>query len=321
MRVAIVERDLSKLGGRQITMIDGFGDCFKELGFDVALYSERMPNLSKLLTKRIKSDDVRLYRNLGEIADELNEYDFTLLSHPSLSGIGKWVKKPIACWYIAQPRKWYPGLVDRVWTNSYTQKRRLGLFDAEVIYPPHDYSPFREASLPWRERPIDILIVTPIVKWGERRRSLVRELRGISYFSLEYGLKTVFVLRASNVSDILASRDLPHEKFYNISRRYVSYLMGGSKILFHPSPVESFSLVIVEALNAGCYPIVRRAGAAEEQLGNIGFIYDDFREAEKEILRVLNDGHYSWISEDRGLKFDRSSVVDRIRKEIRRLTE
>jgi hypothetical protein len=95
--------------------------------------------------------------------------------------------------------------------------------------------------------------------------------------------------------------------------------MGKTKVFLHPSPLESCSLVIFEALNAGAYPIVRKAGACEEQLGKEGFVYTNFAEAEKKINEIISQGYSIENVMKQGQKFDRMNVKRKIKELLKRL--
>ena len=194
----------------------------------------------------------------------------------------------------------------------------MGLKDAVVIYAPHDYSVFRDSSKAWGEREIDILIVGGLVKRRENKIVLDRELEYANRLS-KTGLNVVGIFLAKNKEerDLADKAIFPH--YLNIPLSLIASFMGNSKILFHPSPLESCSLVIYEGLNAGMHPVVREAGACREQMDNVGFIYQDFRDAERRIGEILSMDYYNpSIFTLQGEKFDRKNTIGLIKEELKR---
>jgi len=333
LRISILEWSIPRRGGRQITFVDGFADCFAELRHQVKIYSNYLNRaipreriLDYFLAENLTLDNFDFSHRIsrrsveGMPIDEWSDGDMLLIPYPAYSWLGEHVECPIVCWFIAQPVSWYPSYVARIWTNSYTTKRRLELDEARVVYAPHDYSPFRDGAPPFEERPIDVLMVGPITKTREETYQLSKEVRQAERLK-EMGLSVIGVFTARSRGEVKLARGLSFETFLNIRRRYVAEFMKKAKILFHPSPLESCSLVIFEALNAGMYPVVREAGACREQMGEAGFIYREFSEAVRRIRQVLREGYDTALSIQQGLKFDRRSNIHVVMEELERIAE
>ena len=329
MRISILEWNLASAAGRQQTMVSGFADCFAELGHDVKVYANflrgHIPSKDKLLHYHLAdhltmenfdfSHRIQRRSPEGMPLEEWSQSDILLIPYPAYSWLGDYVTCPIFTWFIAKPERWWPEHVARVWTNSETQKERLGLEEARVIYAPHDYSVFREQAKPLEDRGVDVLVVAPITKTRENVHILSSELEDAQRLSDE-GLKVLGLFLAKTSEEQRLVKELRFEHYVNIPRRYVAGFMGTSKVLFHPSPLESCSLVIFEALNSGCYPVVREAGACREQLGDVGLIYTDFEEARRHVVDVLKGGYEVGIPTSQGLKFDRRRNIDAIKEEL-----
>lgn len=324
---------MSARGGRQITLLDGFADCFISMGHTVKLYSNYLDKhipkedfLDYFLAKNLTLDNFDFDREINRrkveepLIEEWNEGDILLIPYPAYSWLGEYVSCPIVCWYIAKPTTFHPNYVNRIWTNSYTTKKRLELKNATVIYAPHDYTPFREGAETFDERPIDVLMVGPLTKSRESSHLLSEEVKEAERLK-EAGLNVLGLFIARSRSEIVLAKNLSFDSFLNIKRKYVADFMKKSKTLFHPSPLESCSLVLYEALNAGCYPVVREAGACKEQLGDVGFVFNEFEDAKRKIEHVIKEGYDIGTSIEQGLKFDRKNNEETIAKELEIILE
>ena len=321
MRINVLEYNLGMPAGRQQTMV-AFADTFKQLGHEVKVYSnffgnfERSKILDWYLTSNLSIENFnfshRISRNdpEGMPIREWSNGDLLLIPYPGYSWIGKHVGCPIVTWYIAQPSFWWPEHISQVWTNSYTQRKRLKIPAAEVVYAPHDYSAFRQDALPFEDRKIDVLVVTPITKRREKSKVIFPQVLELEKLR-KMGLEVLGIFLASE-RELGLIKKLPFPKYVNVKRRHVAGFMKASKVLLHPSPLESCSLVVFESLNSGCYPVVREAGACREQLGDVGYVYKDFKEAEEEIVRVLEEGYDIDKSIKQGVKFDRKNTIRKI---------
>ncbi len=97
----------------------------------------------------------------------------------------------------------------------------------------------------------------------------------------EYSTETLRKLRetinACNVKDrVLLSP--------NVSRSKLIGLLGTAKAYLHTMPFEHFGISIIEAMAAGCVPVVHRSGGPwldilNEQQGENGFSYESIEEA------------------------------------------
>ncbi len=346
MKISVLEYNLASAGGRQQTMISGFADCFASMGHDVKVYgnflgghiSQKERILDYHLAYNLTLDNFEfgypIQRQTPQRMplEEWNKSDMLLVPYLDYSWIGEYVKCPVVCWNIAPPTRWNPDAVARIWTNSETQKKILAPYippnapEPRVIYAPHDYRPFREAAMPWEDRKIDVVFSAKYRhSWfggkKEGAKVLSQEFQEATELS-EVGLTVVGIFLVKDPMDVKQLTDsLNFEHYVNIPRRLVAGFMAASKVLFHPSPAESASLMLYEGMNAGCYPVAREAGACREQMGSVGLVFKDFEPTKRHILEILKEDPvlYQILCSDsirQGLKFDRSTNIGVIEEEL-----
>jgi len=320
IKISILEFDLSSFGGRHIELVDGFLDSLKEMDINVKIYGQ----FSKILLKskeelvqksvgRVTENDIILFKSLSEILNELSESDM-ILSVAHYPELANYVKVPVVHWIIAKPSSDMIPVSKLIWTNSHHQRKEIGM-DAEVIYSPLDYSLWRQRAKPWKERKIDILVVTGVTKMKIDKYFLGNELKVLEKLNEKMHVVGIFPVR--NEKERLFVESLKFETHINLDRKEISKFMGNAKIFLNPSPIECAALVIYEALNAGCFPVVRRAGSCEEQMGEIGIIYDTSLEDVNDefwirICNTLKGEHDINLSVQQGLKFDRMNSKQRL---------
>jgi glycosyltransferase involved in cell wall biosynthesis len=93
----------------------------------------------------------------------------------------------------------------------------------------------------------------------------------------------------------------------NLRRNDVLTLLSKAKILFHPMPDEHFGIAIIEAMAAGCLPVVHASGGPLEIVdnGRYGLIYRDAREIPELLNHAFNlSMHFQEKVKSRALQFD-----------------
>jgi glycosyltransferase involved in cell wall biosynthesis len=80
----------------------------------------------------------------------------------------------------------------------------------------------------------------------------------------------------------------------NPSKKRLNQLRQTSTIYLSTQPTEAYGLSLLEAMDAGCIPVVPRDGGPwhdilEEQQGKVGYAYNTPEEAAKQINKILND--------------------------------
>ena len=107
----------------------------------------------------------------------------------------------------------------------------------------------------------------------------------------------------------------------NPSREDIHGLMAESSVFFSTQPSETFGMAIVEAMSAGCVPLVYRNGGPWhdilERVEHAGLAYETAEEASMKIRQVMEDE--SLRDKFRRRSMERSKVfsVDRFRGNVR----
>jgi glycosyltransferase involved in cell wall biosynthesis len=126
---------------------------------------------------------------------------------------------------------------------------------------------------------------------------------------LNYLTKRIEDARLQNRVQIFTNRNLS----FTLTKLFTA------KIFLHTQPMEAFGMAIVEAMAAGCVPVVPRDGGPwfdilDQKQGKYGFSYKDIREAAEIIERLVEDeGLWEEVSaraRERALVFD-GSVFER----------
>jgi len=310
MKICVIQPDVTRIGGSISTTLQ-FADCFKELGHDVKIHStfkNRFPN--KLIKN--KKDVIDFYNckylKYNDIIWDTNisnkGYDVCFTRgqlYKLTNGI------PSIIWLIVNSDITNSNNVT-YWTNSNTTLSKLNeniQRNTQVVYPPHNYSVFRNSCVDYNE--YDIVSV----------------LRGNDFYDKgihiyanavkQLDCKSLLITTAPRDNDFKKIQDLNIPFVLNQTREQVAHILGKSKIFFFPSFNESCPLVIYEALNSGCNIVSRDVGAVKEQLGNVGHIFE--QDQYIDILNnCLNTEYNKQTSIDRGILFDRLKIKYKIKK-------
>ncbi len=69
----------------------------------------------------------------------------------------------------------------------------------------------------------------------------------------------------------------------------VSSTLGRAKVYLHAMVGEHFGISVVEAMAAGCIPVVHDSGGMKEAIGEFGYLYKDTNECVYAVRKALND--------------------------------
>jgi glycosyltransferase involved in cell wall biosynthesis len=169
-----------------------------------------------------------------------------------------------------------------IWANSiYTQQHVKAIWglDSTVVYPP-TYCAFYQNERRFEDRPFDVVLLGRLD--ASKIESVLPALKEFkvavvgSAYGYEKNLPS-WVTLYKNASMKEAADVLAQSKVYVHGKGFGTY--GGGK----PSEAEHFGQTIVEAMSAGCVPIVPNVGGppeivgSEEQYGHIFGSIEDLR--------------------------------------------
>jgi alpha-1,2-mannosyltransferase len=115
----------------------------------------------------------------------------------------------------------------------------------------------------------------------------------------------------------------------NVQRSRLIELLASAKVYLHVMPSEHFGISIIEAMAAGCVPIVHRSGGPwldilDQKQGKYGFSYETPEEAAYIIENILNDERLgtevSRAAQKRSFEYDESSFRRSLQVLVTRLT-
>ena len=153
--------------------------------------------------------------------------------------------------------------------SEYTKKAILDRWrrTAEVVYPPVDVENFAPAlkedfvvTLGRYVRTKNYELVVEVAKRMPNLRFVIigRKESSDSYY------EKIKRLKPPNV-----------ELLTNVSSSAMSSILSRAKVYLHAMIGEHFGISVVEAMAAGCIPIVHDSGGTKEAIGNFGYVYSD----------------------------------------------
>jgi alpha-1,2-mannosyltransferase len=173
--------------------------------------------------------------------------------------------------------------IDLLFCNSeYTKQAILAKWgrDAEVIYPPVEVESFQPGSK-------EDFVVT-----------VGRFVR-----TKNYELVVEVAKRLPYLKFVIIGRKQSHDPYYakieklkpnnlvllpNLPTAEMRVVLGKAKLYLHTMIGEHFGISVVEAMAAGCIPIVHNSGGTKEAIGNLGYVYNTLPECVDCIYRALD---------------------------------
>lgn len=195
--------------------------------------------------------------------------------------------------------------------------------EAVVVYPPVDVELFKRAGE--RMEREDLVVTVSRLRPGKRLDLIPRIARLVKKADFKIvaledkasGNAAILLRKAIKTLGLKDRVDL----LVNQPSWKLAEVLASAKLYLHTQPLEAFGIAIVEAMAAGCVPVVPRSGgpwldilASKE--GAYGFSYRSFAEAARRINVLLEDKRLwekvSRIARERALAFDRSIFERRI---------
>jgi glycosyltransferase involved in cell wall biosynthesis len=254
--------------------------------------------------------------------EEWKRYDFIFAPYVAYGHLSELPGGcPTVCWWISQQNGWSNKTLE-FWTNSRTTRDMLqrvcGLGNVHVIVPPYDYGIFRDRIESKDKRSFDIAYLA--------RAHPDKDLETFCRTAKALDLRAVLAVLCKNAIQRQYALSLVDRYKDNVSllmnadKATLAEFLGNTKVYFHPSRDESCSVAVYEALNAGCFPICRAAGAVREQLNGLGLIYhreDDPVPLVKLVLEGMDWDVLTVVR--RGMVFDKNSVMRELKTRLREI--
>jgi len=237
-----------------------------------------------------QTEDVLTFNNYGEVYPFISDISY-IHSQPLASVDGNPYRVPL--WEIAGEayRRLQDKLLERlspvlVTNSSYNARQIRDVFGSEptVLHPPIDPIPYRFE--PKNGRVLTVCRLTP-EKNLRIINEVLRHIRGVR-FSVAGGTTP----QSSRVMSTLRSRYV--DLYPNPRRDEIVGLMKESSVYLSTQPNEAFGMAVLEAMSAGCVPVVYRNGGPWHDIlgaedGESGYGYTTGREAAERIADVLSD--------------------------------
>jgi glycosyltransferase involved in cell wall biosynthesis len=216
-------------------------------------------------------------------------------------------------------------------TNSkFTQQvvRKYLRRDATVLHPPVDVHKYTSKVVKRENRVMTVSKFTP-KRQLYKIPFIAKKTRYAHYLIAgeadEYSSKTIEDLRI-----LIDKCDVGNRVTLatNVPRPELIKLLGEAKAYLHVMPFDHFGISIVEAMSAGCIPIVHRSGGPwldilGQQQGRIGYSYNTLEEAAQLIDHVMTDEDarfmLSLAAEKSALRYDKSAFQENLNDIVSRL--
>jgi glycosyltransferase involved in cell wall biosynthesis len=156
--------------------------------------------------------------------------------------------------------------------------------EAEVVYPPVDVEDFKPVQKKLLVVSVGRFVPT---KNYEMIAQVARQMPDVHFViigrkcSIDPYYDKIVALKPDNM-DLNA----------DATRVNISDLLSQAKIYLHGMVGEHFGISVVEAMSAGCIPVVHNSGGPKEIIGNYGFLYNN----SEECVRVLKEALQSKIN-------------------------
>ncbi|MCL1977374.1 MAG: glycosyltransferase [Candidatus Bathyarchaeota archaeon] len=193
----------------------------------------------------------------------------------------RWLWK-LLYWPIIFQRERQVKKIDLLMCNSYyTQNAIMDRWGrkAEVVYPPVDIEDFKPAKK-------ELFVVSV----------------GCFVPNKNYELIVQVAKQMPNVKFVIVGRKCLNDPYYdkiaalkpdnvdliaNATHADLSVLLGKAKVYLHGMIGEHFGISVVEAMAAGCIPVVHNTGGPKEIVGSYGSLYNSVDECIKAIEEAL----------------------------------
>jgi glycosyltransferase involved in cell wall biosynthesis len=281
--------------------------------------------LGELVYQQIKNEDAAVVNTYGDLVDSVADVSYinalpirVVYKYPDYGFFSSVVGR-----FIAQAYGLYLKAVDKLFrsnvlvaNSTFMQgivKRHLGR-DSTVVFPPVDLVKFCSVKDVNRR---NMVVTVSRLRAGKNLEFIPRVAKLV-----EKGEFMVLGLADEASQDAVAElekaiKDLGVEDrvklLVNQPFGKLVDILASAKVFLHTQPMEAFGIAIVEAMAAGCVPVVPRDGGPwfdilDQKQGFFGFSYRNVGEAARLVEMLLGDedlrGAVSGRARERAMVFD-----------------
>jgi len=156
--------------------------------------------------------------------------------------------------------------------------------ESTTLYPPCPVDLYSNLRLPKRDLVVTVGRIAPEKRIG-LFLEIARRLPGIEFAIIG----SISTYKAPYYNSLKAAA--PNNVSFVIAPlRKVSELLGSAKVYVHCAKNEHFGITIVEAMAAGCVPVVHDSGGPREIVSDpVGFRWNEIDDAVGQISRLVGD--------------------------------
>lgn len=271
----------------------------------------------------LKNYDVLFYLTDGSIFYSTAKRNFLHIQSPLAGQPAK------SIWGKVKLQGWDKILYNSKFTSDHSQKNWP--IRSEIIYPPVDVEKIKPL-----EKKKYILSVGRFFGYLEdkKHRLLIITFKKLLK-SENMNSWSLYLVGSASSGDrqYLAelqklAEGLPVKFYPNLEYDKLVRLYGQSSIYWHaagfseidPTKMEHFGISVVEAMSAGCVPVVLGKGGLKEIVtdGQSGFLWETLEQLEHFTIKIANDSHLiknlSKAAKLQALKFDKKNFIKNIRQ-------
>jgi len=157
--------------------------------------------------------------------------------------------------------------------------------DATTLYPPCPIDQYSDLL----NKPKENLVITVGRIGPEKRMELFLEIARKMPL-VDFAIIGSTSPEKASYSDILRKSAPSNVSFILAPLRKVKNVFGKAKVYVHSALNEHFGITIVEAMAAGCVPVVHDSGGAREIVtNNTGYRWNTVNDASKQITNLIKD--------------------------------
>ena len=157
--------------------------------------------------------------------------------------------------------------------------------DSTTLYPPCPVDLYSGL----RDYPKENLVITVGRIGPEKRMELFLDIAR-RMPRVKFAIIGSVPVERRSYSDMLREAAPSNVSFVLAPLRKVKDLLGRAKVYAHCALNEHFGITIVEAMAAGCVPVVHDSGGAREIVtNNVGYKWDTVSEATRQITNLIED--------------------------------